>query len=179
MAATNSPRTTGVHSLLALNSAPDDEALRAELASCCAARTWVTALVAGRPFADQDELFAASDAATAELTDDGLAEAPAAHPRIGERAAAEWSRQEQSASASASAEVRAELAAANAAYERRFGHVYLVCATGRSAGDLLADCRSRLGNDPAAERFVVLAELAKISRIRLGKLLNLEGETVR
>src|SRR6185437_1616997 len=139
MTGPSSPRPV---SLAALNSAPDDAALRADLAACCAAGSWVTALVAGRPFADPDELFAASDAAIAELTDAGLAEA-------------------------------------NAAYEQRFGQVYLVCATGKSAEELLAICRSRLGNDPATERSVVLAELAKISRLRLGKLLTGEGETAR
>jgi len=162
-----------------LNSAPDDEALRAELAACCTAGSWVSALAAGRPFADRDELFAASDAAIAELTEAGLAEALAAHPRIGERTTAEWSRQEQSGMGSASAELRADLAAANAAYEQRFSQVYLVCATGKTAEELLDSCRSRLGNDPTTERAVVLAELAKISRLRLGKLLDPEGETVR
>src|SRR6185437_15015035 len=166
-------------SLAALNSAPDDAALRADLAACCAAGSWVTALVAGRPFADPDELFAASDAAIAELTDAGLAEALAAHPRIGERATETWSSHEQAGMASASTGLRAALAEANAAYEQRFGQVYLVCATGKSAEELLAICRSRLGNDPATERSVVLAELAKISRLRLGKLLTGEGETAR
>lgn len=159
-------------SLSELNSAPDNQALLAELAACCAARSWGAALLAGRPFADHDELFAASDAATAELTDVGLAEALAAHPRIGERVTESWSRQEQSGMASASADLRAELADANAAYEHRFGQVYLVCATGKSAEELLAICRSRLGNDPAGERRVVLAELAKISRLRLAKLVE-------
>jgi 2-oxo-4-hydroxy-4-carboxy-5-ureidoimidazoline decarboxylase len=156
--------------LAALNEAPDDDRLRAELAACCAARSWVAALVAGRPYPDQDALFAASDAATAELTDAGLAEALAAHPRIGDRTGEAWSRQEQAGMASAGADLHAELAAANAAYEQRFGQVYLVCATGKSAEELLAVCRSRLGNDPATERAVVLAELAKISRLRLAKL---------
>jgi len=156
--------------LAALNEAPDDDRLRAELAACCAARSWVAALVAGRPYPDQDALFAASDAATAELTDAGLAEALAAHPRIGDRTGEAWSRQEQAGMASAGADLHAELAAANAAYEQRFGQVYLVCATGKSAEELLAACRFRLGNDPATERAVVLAELAKISRLRLAKL---------
>lgn len=74
--------------------------------------------------------------------------------------------------ARASDDVRAQLAAANAEYERRFGQVYLVCASGRSADDLLAICRSRLGNDPTSERGVVLDELAKINRLRLTKLLR-------
>ena len=165
-----------MRSLTFLNGAPDDEALRGELAACCAAGSWVTALLAGRPYADYDELFATSDTAVAELTDAGLAEALAAHPRIGERTGEAWSRQEQSGVASASADVRAELAAANVAYEQRFSQVYLVCATGKSAEELLAICRSRLDNDPATERAVVLAELAKITRLRLEKLLDREGE---
>jgi len=158
-----------------MNQAPDDEELRADLPACCAAGSWVATLAAGRPYADSDELFAASDAAIAELTDAGLAQALAAHPRIGDRVTALWSRQEQSGMATASAGLQAELAAANAAYEQRFGQVYLVYATGKSAEELLAGCRSRLGNDPATERAVVLAELAKISRLRLGKLLR-DGE---
>lgn len=159
------------HRIAVLNSAPE-ERLRTGLAECCAAPEWVAAMAAGRPYADEDELFDLSDAAVAKLTDAGLAAALAAHPRIGDRPAGEWSRQEQAGMAAAGADVRAELAAANAAYERRFGQVYLVCATGKSAEELLGICRSRLANDPAAERAVVLAELAKISRIRLAKLLE-------
>ena len=166
------------HGIAALNSAPE-ERLRADLAACCAAPEWVAAMVAGRPYADEDELLAASDAAVAGLTDAGLAAALAAHPRIGDRPAGEWSRQEQAGVGSAGADVRAELAAANAAYERRFGQVYLVCATGRSAEELLDICRSRLANDPAAERAVVLVELAGINRIRLAKLLATEGDSER
>lgn len=154
-----------------LNEAPDDR-LGTELAACCAARPWIAALLAGRPYPDQDALFAASDAAVAELTDAGLAEALAGHPRIGDRTGEAWSRQEQAGMASAGADLHAELAAANAAYEQRFGHVYLVCATGKSAEELLAICQARLDNDPATERAVVLDELAKISRLRLGKLLG-------
>ena len=77
--------------------------------------------------------------------------------------------------AGAGDDLKRQLAAANAAYEQRFGHVYLVCATGRSAAELLAVCQARLGNDPAAERGVVLGELAKISRLRLAKLLDQEA----
>ncbi len=157
--------------LAALNGAPA-ELLRDRLAACCAARSWIEALLAARPFAGPAELFAASDAAIAGLTDAGLAEALAAHPRIGDRTGGAWSRQEQSGMASAGAQLHAELAEANAAYEQRFGQVYLVCATGKSAEELLALCRSRLGNDPAAERAVVLTELAAISRLRLAKLLE-------
>jgi 2-oxo-4-hydroxy-4-carboxy-5-ureidoimidazoline decarboxylase len=74
----------------------------------------------------------------------------------------------------ASADLHARLAAANAAYEQRFGHVYLVCATGKSALELLAICEARLANTAELERAVVLQELAKINRIRLTKLLHPE-----
>lgn len=75
---------------------------------------------------------------------------------------------------SADVDVRTQLAEANALYERRFGHVYLVCATGKSAAEMLAICRARLDNPRDVERGVVLEELAKINRLRLTKLLHPE-----
>lgn len=150
----------------------DDVLTEAALRQCCAADAWVAGVVAGRPYRDEDALGAASDAATASLDDTGLAQTLAGHPRIGERTHSAWSRQEQSGVAGATDDVRAQLAAANAAYEQRFGHVYLVCATGRSVDELLALCRSRLDNDPATERGIALAELAKINRLRLSRLLH-------
>lgn len=167
--------------LTAFNTAAHEE-LRARLVSCCAAGSWVARVLAGRPYGDEAELYAVSDAATGALDDAGLGEALAGHPRIGDRApthasdvsaarAGAWSRQEQAGVASAEADVLTALAAANAAYERRFGYVYLVCASGRGAAELLDVCRSRLDNDPVTERAVVLSELAKINRLRLERLL--------
>jgi 2-oxo-4-hydroxy-4-carboxy-5-ureidoimidazoline decarboxylase len=159
-----------------------DEELRLRLASCCAAEAWVERVLRGRPYADEAELCAISDVATAELDQEGLGQALAGHPRIGDRRpthasddrAGAWSRREQAGVNSAKADVVAALETANADYERRFGHVYLVCATGRSAGELLDLCRGRLDNDPVRERGVVLQELAKINRLRLRKLLSEE-----
>jgi 2-oxo-4-hydroxy-4-carboxy-5-ureidoimidazoline decarboxylase len=165
-------------SLAEVNAAPDGPRLRDALRACCAADSWVARLVADRPYADRASLFAVSDAATAALDEQGLAQALAGHPRIGERVAnhtGAWSQQEQSGVTRANAGVRAELAAANAAYEERFGHVYLVAATGKDAEELLAIARSRLTNDRVTERGVVLAELAKINRLRLAKLLHEEN----
>jgi 2-oxo-4-hydroxy-4-carboxy-5-ureidoimidazoline decarboxylase len=165
-------------SLAELNTAPDGPRLRDALRACCAADSWVASLVADRPYADEPSLYAASDAATAALDDQGLAQALAGHPRIGERTpshAGAWSQQEQSGVSRADEGVRAELAAANAAYETRFGHVYLVAATGKDAEELLAIARSRLNNDAVTERGVVLTELAKINRLRLAKLLHEEN----
>jgi 2-oxo-4-hydroxy-4-carboxy-5-ureidoimidazoline decarboxylase len=162
-----------------LDAAPDD-GLRDRLRSCCAAEAWVEALVGGRPYRSEAAFYAASDVATARLDAGGLEQALAGHPRIGDAApahggdgrSAAWSRGEQAGVATAGADVLRELAAANASYERRFGHVYLVCASDRGAAELLAICRARLDNDPETERGVVLEELAKINRLRLGKLLE-------
>jgi 2-oxo-4-hydroxy-4-carboxy-5-ureidoimidazoline decarboxylase len=159
---------------------PDHE-LRVRLRSCCAADAWVERVMGGRPYASAAALLSESDRATAELDADGLAQALGAHPRIGENAgaahgadtrSAAWSRGEQAGVADAASDVLDELAAANAAYEQRFGHVYLVCASGRGADELLAICRARLGNDPENERGVVLEEMAKINQLRLDKLLT-------
>ncbi|NUS08957.1 MAG: 2-oxo-4-hydroxy-4-carboxy-5-ureidoimidazoline decarboxylase, partial [Nonomuraea sp.] len=119
----------------------------------------------------------AAEAAVRALEWPDVLEALSAHPRIGERAAGEgresrWSRQEQSGVPD---DLRAALAAGNRAYEQRFGHVYLVCATGLSGSELLARLRARLGNDEETERGVVRDELAKITRLRLGKLMEEEG----
>jgi 2-oxo-4-hydroxy-4-carboxy-5-ureidoimidazoline decarboxylase len=165
--------------LATFDSAPEDE-LRDRLRSCCAATAWVEEMVVGRPYRSEAALVAASDRATAGLDAGGLEQALAGHPRIGDAApthggdghSATWSQGEQAAVATAGSDVLDQLAAANAAYEKRFGHVYLVCASGRSADELLAVCRARLDHDPDTERGVVLEELAKINRLRLGKLLE-------
>ncbi|HEX8092341.1 2-oxo-4-hydroxy-4-carboxy-5-ureidoimidazoline decarboxylase [Jatrophihabitans sp.] len=146
----------------------------AELMPCCASRRWISGLVSGRPYARLDRLTAASDALLARLDWPELESALAGHPRIGDRASGAgrsdgWSRQEQAGTATAADLVRQELAAANVAYERRFGHVFLICATGLSAETMLNALLSRLANDPIAEREVVRSELAKIVRLRLAK----------
>jgi 2-oxo-4-hydroxy-4-carboxy-5-ureidoimidazoline decarboxylase len=141
---------------------------------CCSSRRWVSGLVSGRPYARLDRLTAASDALLATLGWPELQSVLAGHPRIGERVSASdraggWSRQEQAGTATAADPVREQLAAANTAYEQRFGHVFLICATGMSAEAMLAALRSRLRNDPIAEREVVRAELVKIVRLRLAR----------
>jgi 2-oxo-4-hydroxy-4-carboxy-5-ureidoimidazoline decarboxylase len=152
------------------NALAADEAER-ELLTVCAAPRWSAEVVAGRPFASVDALHAAAERA---LTDADLDGAMAGHPRIGDRAAGGRSRREQSVVASGAPDVLDALAVGNRAYEDRFGHVYLVCAAGRSAEDLLATLHRRLGNDATTERAVALAELAAINRIRLGLLVTEE-----
>jgi 2-oxo-4-hydroxy-4-carboxy-5-ureidoimidazoline decarboxylase len=152
-------------------------AAAAVLAPCCASRRWAAELVRGRPYGDLAGLTAASDAAIAALTWPDLEEALAAHPRIGGALAgpgreAAWSAQEQRSAAGAGAGERDQLAAANAAYEDRFGYVFLIRASGRSVAEMLAALRERLGHDPAAEREVVRAELRGIVALRLARILG-------
>ncbi|MFB9323241.1 2-oxo-4-hydroxy-4-carboxy-5-ureidoimidazoline decarboxylase [Cryptosporangium minutisporangium] len=168
----------------ALN-AVDSDAAAAMLHPCCASTAWARAVVADRPYPDLDALIAASDPVVYGLSWADVEEALAAHPRIGDRpkvaATTEkrWSQGEQAGVADADAEVLAALADGNAAYEARFGHVYLVCASGKSAEELLGILQDRLDNDPAHERDVVRGELAAITRLRLEKLFTDESAEVR
>jgi 2-oxo-4-hydroxy-4-carboxy-5-ureidoimidazoline decarboxylase len=153
-----------------------------ELTACCASRSWAEAVASGRPYPDLVALLTTADAALDRLAWADIAQALAAHPRIGRPAAgatrdAAWSRREQAAVADADAEVRAALADANRDYEQRFGRVFLVFANGRSPAELLAAAHARLGNDEATERAVVRAELAKITRLRLARLVSSEDPT--
>lgn len=144
------------------------------LTPVCASDAWIVAMVATRPHGTLELLSTRSDEALAALEWPDVGQALAAHPKIGERAGgdereAAWSREEQSGAVDADAE---DLRAGNVAYEQRFGHVFLICATGRSSGEMLATLRDRLGHDDAVEREVVRAELAKIVRLRLAKTLR-------
>jgi 2-oxo-4-hydroxy-4-carboxy-5-ureidoimidazoline decarboxylase len=159
-----------------LNALPAHDAEH-ELRTCCASAAWAGEVCAARPFADADALATTSAAALRALVWDEVEQALSAHPRIGDRfegtgRQAAWSRAEQSGVDDADREVVAALDAGNIAYEQRFGRVFLICATGRSAGEMLAELRARLGNDEEAERRAVRAELTKIVRLRLTKLLE-------
>lgn len=147
-----------------------------ELLDCCASRRWATAVAEGRPYVDAERVLRMSDAAFATLTEADIAAALATHPRIGDRAEgqsrdAAWSRREQSAAADASDAVKQAIADGNAAYEARFGRVFLICARGLSGEQILAGLHARLGNDDETEHGVVHEELRKITRIRLEELI--------
>ena len=154
--------------LAALNALPprDFEEL---LLRCCAAPGWARQVTAGRPYESVAELVAAGDAAWAARVPGDLDAAMAGHPRIGARRLSGWSAGEQSG-VGEDAETLAALADANAAYEQRFGHVFLICATGRAPAEILAELNRRMSNDPATEREVAAAEIAKINVLRLRKL---------
>jgi 2-oxo-4-hydroxy-4-carboxy-5-ureidoimidazoline decarboxylase len=162
--------------LARLNALADDAAASA-LGACCACTAWVRAMVAGRPYPDRATLVASGLAELARLDWSGVREALDAHPRIGERVAgsgteAAWSRQEQSGVDAATGQTRAALAEANRAYEQRFGHVFLIYATGRSDTEMLAAARARLANSDEAEQDVVRAELGRIVALRLERVMT-------
>lgn len=165
-----------------LDALPADVAA-GELRSCCGSSEWVRRMVARRPFGSVAALLAAADEEWWALAPSDWLEAFAHHPRIGEHVAAgapdaraqAWSAGEQRDAAQATDSVRDALAAGNREYERRFGHIYLVRAAGRDAGELLAILRSRLTNDAATELRVAAAEQAAIIRLRLDQLLASSG----
>ena len=144
----------------------------AELRSCCGSSTWVEAFASARPFSDWDEMTGAADRIWSKLGSEDWMEAFRAHPRIGEKKAnARWTSDEQSGTRLASKGTMDALAAGNIDYERKFGHIYLVCATGRTADDMLANLRERMKNETATELRIAAEEQRRITQLRLEKLV--------
>ena len=140
---------------------------------CCGSRSWAEAMVSGRPYRDEPALLAAAERAYPALGREDWLEAFAHHPRIGDRGqAAGWSQSEQGGVAGAGEDVLDTLLHANREYEARFGYIFIVCATGKSAAEMLALLRQRLPNQPDAELALAAAEQRKITAIRLKKLLS-------
>jgi 2-oxo-4-hydroxy-4-carboxy-5-ureidoimidazoline decarboxylase len=154
-------------SLAAFNAAPADEAVAAMLA-CCASRRFARAMTAGRPYPSADAALAAVDAAFESLAWPDVLEGMSGHPRIGARVSGR-SAAEQSGVADAT---RAALAAGNAEYEERFGHVFLICAAGLTGDQMLGALRERLKNKSDIERTVAATELRLITRLRVEKELG-------
>jgi 2-oxo-4-hydroxy-4-carboxy-5-ureidoimidazoline decarboxylase len=174
-----------------LNASTASEA-RAALARCCGASRWVEGMLARRPFASTAALYADAEAVWGALGREDFLEAFAHHPRIGARAGdvaspvaspgadaraaaalqatAAWASQEQARVSEADAGTQQALRAANEAYLDRFGYIFIVCATGKSASEMLALLRARLPNEPAYELAVAAGEQARITRLRLAKL---------
>jgi len=157
--------------LAAFNAAPPGSAER-DILACCHSATFARAITSGRPYREAAALQDAVDAAFATLSWDDIVESMNAHPRIGDRTDGA-SAAEQSGAAAASDQVRQALADGNVAYEERFGHVFLICASGLSGQEMLNQLRARLKNNQDSERAVVRAELLKITRLRMTKLLSL------
>jgi 2-oxo-4-hydroxy-4-carboxy-5-ureidoimidazoline decarboxylase len=152
--------------LAAFNAAPAAEA-RAQMLACCASHRFASAMAAGRPYPSAAAAEQAVETVFSTLTWADVTEAIGGHPRIGARVSGQ-SAAEQSGVADDS---RTALAAGNAAYEDRFGYVFLICASGLSGAEMLAALRQRLQNDEAAERPVVTTELRKITVLRVRKAL--------
>jgi 2-oxo-4-hydroxy-4-carboxy-5-ureidoimidazoline decarboxylase len=162
-----------------LNQAPQAEAAAA-LFRCCGCAGWARAVSEARPFGSEAALLEAAEREWSRASREDVLEAFSHHPRIGDREALKarfpgthaWSAGEQSAAAATADEsVIDDLAEANRAYERKFDHIFIVCATGKTASEILSLVRERLGNDPDTELSVAAGEQMKITKLRLGKLL--------
>lgn len=155
----------------------------AELLACCGSRRWAQAMAAARPFGSKEELLSRADEMWWDLDAEDWLEAFRAHPRLGESGEAgeaerrtsrsrRWSEGEQAGARRAEPKVVTALASENRAYEERFGHVFLLCATGKSADRMLASLRERLDHEPEEELKIAAGEQAKITRLRLDKWLK-------
>ncbi|MEV6511146.1 2-oxo-4-hydroxy-4-carboxy-5-ureidoimidazoline decarboxylase [Streptomyces sp. NPDC051642] len=154
----------------------EEHAAFAALLDACASPAWARRLLAARPYAGPEDLYAASDSAMAELSADDLAEAMAGHPPIGRPKPGDpTSAREQRGMAGASEELRAEMLDLNLSYQERFGHVFLICATGRTGEQMRDAVKERIGNSPEREREIVRTELGKINRIRLARIVEEEA----
>jgi len=167
------------------NAAAESAAVEAMLA-CCGSRRWAQAMVAQRPIASVWALSQAADRVWSTMQELDWLEAFACHPRIGDREpspvtahpshdpvekSAEWSRKEQLSVRAANELVLTELAEDNQRYEQRFGFTYIVCATGKSAAEMLTILKRRLANDREAELSEAAEQQRQIMQIRLGKWL--------
>jgi 2-oxo-4-hydroxy-4-carboxy-5-ureidoimidazoline decarboxylase len=173
--------------LAAWNIAHETTAL-APMLACCGAPRWASRMVATRPIQSEEKMLAAADHIWATMEEPDWLEAFACHPKIGggiggeiggevgERKSAHagaqsaaWSAQEQSGAAQAASRVREDLARGNAEYEERFGFTYIVCATGKSAEEMLGILNRRLANDRATELREAAEQQRQITAIRLRK----------
>ena len=143
---------------------------RDQLLSCLSVPRWADDVLAGEPYADRTALLAGADEAARSLSHDELDQALSAHPRIGELGD-DQSQREQAGVDPATGDVAARLAAGNAAYEERFGRVFLIRAAGRDAEEILAELDRRLANDDATERAETVDNLRQIALLRLEALL--------
>jgi 2-oxo-4-hydroxy-4-carboxy-5-ureidoimidazoline decarboxylase len=161
------------------NGLPIEDAVK-EILPCCGSSAWAEGMAARRPFADSASLLAASDETWRDLPAEDWMEAFRSHPRIGESQASQspsaksaaWSTQEQRNVAAAGDATKIALAEANREYDRRFGHIFIVCATGKSGPEILEILRRRLHNDKETELHEAAEQQRQIMHIRLTKWLS-------
>lgn len=157
------------------------EAAEAAFLDCCGAQTWARRMADSRPFNTLEQLFEMAECTWFALSTADHLDAFAAHPKIGstkpaasqKKQAADWSAGEQSAVSAAGDNVKQQLAEANRLYENKFGFIFIICATERSADEMLAVCRARTGNSLETELKLAAIEQWKITEIRLNKLLEI------
>lgn len=162
-----------------LNRAEFDDATAA-LLRCCGAARWARAVTSARPFHSGEALHRVAEREWESASREEILEAFSHHPRIGDRASLRdrfpsthaWSASEQAGAAVAEEKVLDDLAQENRDYEARFGHIFVVCASGKTAAEMLALLRARVGNDPEIELKIAALEQMKITRLRLEKLLR-------
>jgi 2-oxo-4-hydroxy-4-carboxy-5-ureidoimidazoline decarboxylase len=162
-----------------LNRAEFGEAT-AHLLRCCGCVRWAGAVALARPFDSVEALYRAAETEWASASREEILEAFSHHPRIGDRASLRdrfpsthaWSASEQAEASLAEEKLLDDLAEGNREYEARFGHIFIVCASGKSAAEMLALLRARVANDPENELKIAALEQMKITRLRLEKLLR-------
>lgn len=162
-----------------LNNLPPSESIT-ELLKCCGSSKWAQQMEQLRPFFDLADLSNKAAATWWDLDREAWLEAFRSHPKIGEQKAKAqvsslaqtWSGQEQSGVANSTATVLEELASLNLAYEQKFGYIFIVCATGKTSDEMLGLLKARIGNDPESELPIAATEQAKITELRLMKLVE-------
>lgn len=162
-----------------LNALPAREATQ-EFLKCCGSKRWARAMMQRRPYAGIEDLTLTSDKIWWALDRSDWLEAFRSHPKIGEKKSADtvsrqsqqWSGHEQAGVNQAAQQTLDDLTQLNHEYEAKFGFIFIVCATGKSADEMLALLRARLSNEIGTELPIAAAEQAKITEIRLKKLLN-------
>jgi 2-oxo-4-hydroxy-4-carboxy-5-ureidoimidazoline decarboxylase len=145
---------------------------------CCGASRWVDRMIVGRPYDDLNEMLEISDRVWEECDVDDYQEAFSHHPRIGETGASGWAAGEQSGMNGVDQGVRDRFLEANREYEEKFGHIFIVCATGKGPQEMLKMLEDRMKNDPEKEILIAAEEQNKITRLRLKKLLHTASDKI-
>ena len=157
----------------------DQEKIIVSLLKCCGSSKWAKNIILARPFSSIDNLINFSEKVWLELDKDDYLEAFAAHPKIGEKKPPEisintekWTRKEQSGMTTATYQIRQELEKNNLIYEKKFGYIFIICATGKSGKEMLELLKIRIGNNPMTEIMIAAQEQNKITKLRIRKLID-------
>jgi len=154
-----------------LNGLPSDQAY-AEFLKVCGSEKWAAQMVSLRPYQDTDMLRERATEVWRRMNPSDWMQAFATHPKIGEAANSEWSKQEQSKASQANARTAASLKLANETYQKKFGYIFIICATGKTADEILSSLNLRLLNSPQGELTIACEEQLKIIHLRLEKLIR-------